>query len=120
MAALVGEPPFEAEVALPALGGVLGDDRHEQRAIADLLADLLVPHITAAQLALIEPYLDTVGVRLCYALNAPHQPAEAGDFAAVAPYFSGWRALLTGSAKCTATYLPMSRPIAVPTRVDER
>jgi len=59
VAALVGEPPFEAEVALPALGGVLGDDRHEQRAIADLLADLLVPHITAAQLALIEPYLDT-------------------------------------------------------------
>src|SRR6266404_4552705 len=56
---MVGEPPFEAEVALPARGGVRGDDRHEQRAIADLLADLLVPHITAAKLALIEPYLDT-------------------------------------------------------------
>src|SRR5204862_7947659 len=56
---LVGEPPCEGEVALPARGGVRGGARHEQRTIADLLADPLVPHIPATKLALIEPYLDT-------------------------------------------------------------
>jgi hypothetical protein len=50
--------PFQAEVAFGARVGVRGDDRHEQAAVMDLLADLVIPDIPAAQLALVEPHLD--------------------------------------------------------------
>jgi hypothetical protein len=56
--ALLGEVPFEAEVALCPRLRPRGNDRHEERAVADLLADLLVPDIPAPQLALVEPDLD--------------------------------------------------------------
>ena len=54
----LGEVPFEAEVALCPRLRARGNDWHEERAVADLLADALVPDIPAPQLALIEPDLD--------------------------------------------------------------
>jgi len=50
--------PLEAEVALLALVRVARDQRHEQRALVDLPADLPAPGVAAAQLALVEPHLD--------------------------------------------------------------
>src|SRR6202142_861864 len=58
MRALLPQMPLEPEIALVARLGARGDDRHEQRALLDLPADLLVPRIAAAPLALVEPDLD--------------------------------------------------------------
>src|SRR6185312_10073107 len=49
--ALIGQPPFEAKVTLGARLRVARDDGHEERAIADLLADTLIPSISPAKLA---------------------------------------------------------------------
>jgi hypothetical protein len=35
------------------------DDRHEERAVADLAPDPLIPHVPATQLALVEPHFDS-------------------------------------------------------------
>jgi hypothetical protein len=56
--ALFGDAPFEPEIAFRTRGGVRRDDRDEQCAVADLLADLQVPGVATAQFALIEPDLD--------------------------------------------------------------
>jgi hypothetical protein len=58
MRALLGNAPLEPEIAFRTRRGVRRDDRDEQRAVADLLADLQVPGVPAAQLALIKPDLD--------------------------------------------------------------
>ena len=58
MAAVDREFPLETEVAFIAGVRAAGDDREEERAGLDLLADRLVPGIPAAQLALVEPDLD--------------------------------------------------------------
>ena len=63
MGALDGELPFASKIALEPFLRVLRDDRNEQRAFTDLAADLLVPQVSAAQLALIEPDLDTGGAQ---------------------------------------------------------
>ena len=55
MAAIDGKLPFEPEVPLAALMSVFGDNGNEERASFDLLADLLVPGIPTAQLALVKP-----------------------------------------------------------------
>jgi len=55
------QTPFKPEVTLAARLGVGGDDRHEQRAIADLLTDAVVPGISAAQLVTVEPGLEPGG-----------------------------------------------------------
>ena len=53
--------PLAPKVAfLPRLR-VGGDDRHEKRAVLDLAADFLVPHIAAAQFAHVEPDLHAKG-----------------------------------------------------------
>ena len=57
--ALDRESPFEPKIALEPLLRVLGDQRNEERAVVDLAPDLLIPDVTAAQLALVEPDLDT-------------------------------------------------------------
>ena len=46
------------KIALEALLGVLGDERNEERAVVDLVPDLLIPRVPAPQLALIEKDLD--------------------------------------------------------------
>jgi hypothetical protein len=56
--ALLGEMPFEAEVALGSRLRPRGNDWHEERAVADLLTDAPVPGVPAPQLALVEPDLD--------------------------------------------------------------
>ena len=61
MAAVDREFPLETEVAFIAGVRAAGDDREEERAGLDLLADRLVPGIPAAQLALVEPDLDAGG-----------------------------------------------------------
>ncbi len=53
--------PFETEVAFTAIMRRVRDDREEQSAGPDLLADRLVPRIPAPQLALVEPDLDAGG-----------------------------------------------------------
>ena len=63
MGAFDGQFPFEPEVAFPALIALAGDDRHEEGALLDLAADLLVPDIAAAQLAHVEPDLDPKGAQ---------------------------------------------------------
>ena len=63
MGAFDGQFPFEPEVAFPALIALAGDDRHEEGALLDLAADLLVPDIAAAQLAHVEPNLDPEGAQ---------------------------------------------------------
>src|SRR5215469_11398649 len=56
--ALVGEVPFEPEVALSAGLRTPGDDRDEERTRANLAANRLIPGIAAAQFVLVEPDLD--------------------------------------------------------------
>jgi hypothetical protein len=56
--------PFKAKVPLAAIVRGVRDDRNEQRAALDLLADLLIPRVPAAQFALIEEDLD-IGCAQC-------------------------------------------------------
>jgi hypothetical protein len=51
--------PLAAEIALSARLRVRRDDRDEQRALADLPADLRVPRVAAAEFTQVEPHLDT-------------------------------------------------------------
>lgn len=57
------EPPLSSEVTLLAVLCIGRDNRNKQMTVADLLPDLAVPRIPAAQLALIEPNLDTGGAQ---------------------------------------------------------
>jgi len=70
--ALLGEPPFEPEVSFRPRLGVVGNERQEERAIADLPADRLVPDIAAAQFALVKPHLDAGGAQRI--ANGPRRP----------------------------------------------
>src|SRR6516165_3928848 len=63
MTSLICEVPLEPEVALMTRSGVRGDDRYEERALVDLLADLLIPRVTAPQFALVKPDLDAGGAQ---------------------------------------------------------
>jgi hypothetical protein len=55
------ELPLEAEIPLDAIVRGMRDDREEQGAGLDLLADRGVPCVPAPQLALVEPNLDSGG-----------------------------------------------------------
>ncbi len=57
------ELPFQAEVTFAARLRVLRDDRHEERALLDLLADRGIPRVAAAQLAFIEPDDESRGAK---------------------------------------------------------
>ena len=58
MAALIRKVPLEAEVALVPRRGVRRNDRYKEYAVADLAPDPLIPHVPAAQLALVEPHFN--------------------------------------------------------------
>ena len=53
--------PLQTKIALTAFVRVRGDHRDEQGAVVDLLADLVIPDVPAAQFALVEPDLDPGG-----------------------------------------------------------
>jgi len=55
---LLREMPFKAEIAFSPFLGVRRNDRHKQGAFLNLLADALVPSVTAPKLTLVEPDLD--------------------------------------------------------------
>jgi hypothetical protein len=57
------EFPLESKITLEPLLGMLEHDRHEQGAVADLMADRLIPRVPAPQLALIEKDLDAGGAQ---------------------------------------------------------
>src|SRR6516165_6027710 len=57
--ALVRKIPLKPEVALLPRRCIRRNDGNKERAVADLASDLLIPHVAAAQLALVEPDLDT-------------------------------------------------------------
>src|SRR5882762_9375273 len=57
--ALLGKVPFQAKVTLSTLLRVPGNDGNEHHAVANLLPNLPVPDIAAAQLTLVEPDFDT-------------------------------------------------------------
>src|ERR1700751_2191993 len=59
MAAIDRELPFEPEIPFGPIMGVLGDDGKKQGAALDLLADRLIPGVSAPQLALVEPDFDS-------------------------------------------------------------
>src|SRR5450432_3287527 len=61
MGAIDGEFPLASEVSLEASLRGCRDDGYEDRAVVDLFSDLPVPSIPAAQLALIEPDLNSAG-----------------------------------------------------------
>jgi hypothetical protein len=58
MRAILRQLPLQAKIAFPSCLRVGRDDRHEQCAFFDLSADLLIPRIASAKLALVEPDLD--------------------------------------------------------------
>ncbi len=58
MGALIGKVPLKAEIAFMSRGRVGRNDRNEERAVVDLVPDLLIPRVPAPQLALIEKDLD--------------------------------------------------------------
>src|SRR6185312_9817770 len=58
--ALDCQAPLTAEVSFRPRLGLCRDHRHEEVALADLAADLLVPRVTAGQIALVVPDLETV------------------------------------------------------------
>ena len=55
---LDGQAPFSAEIALAARVGLRRYDGHEEVALTDLAADLLIPCISAEQVALVVPRLE--------------------------------------------------------------
>ena len=59
MGAIDREFPFEPKIALESLLRMRGNNRNEEGAVAELLPDLPVPNISAAQLALVEPDFDS-------------------------------------------------------------
>src|SRR5215472_33751 len=61
VATLIRKVPLEPEVPLATRRGVRRGDGNEERAVANLATDLLVPHIPAPQLALVEPDFDAPG-----------------------------------------------------------
>jgi len=61
MAAVDGEAPFAAEVAVAARLGLRRDDRQEIGALADLAADFLVPRVAAAEFVFVIPDVDPGG-----------------------------------------------------------
>jgi hypothetical protein len=58
-----GELPLVAEIPLQPLLRMLRDNWNEKSAVVDLAANLLVPHVPAPELALIEEYLDAGGTQ---------------------------------------------------------
>src|SRR5579872_639572 len=54
----ISERPFEPEIAFCPGGGVCRYQRYEEGAVANFLADVLVPGVSATKLATIEPDLD--------------------------------------------------------------
>src|SRR5262249_5049509 len=63
MRTLIREMPLEPEIPLPPRLGVFRDEGHEERAVADLPSDLLIPGIASAQLRLVEPHIDAGGTQ---------------------------------------------------------
>src|ERR1700683_5554780 len=63
MRAIDCELPFEAGITFGPTTRVFRYERNEQRAGLDLLSDRVVPGIAAAQLTLVEPYLDARGAQ---------------------------------------------------------
>jgi hypothetical protein len=55
MRAINCEFPFEPKISLEPRLRMLGNNRNEEGAVANLLPNLAVPDIAAAQLALVEP-----------------------------------------------------------------
>jgi len=55
--------PFARKIAFAPRLGIGGDQRYKQRSSLDLLADRRFPRISAAQIALIEPYLMSSGTQ---------------------------------------------------------
>jgi len=90
---LIGQIPFQAEVALVARLGIRRDDGHEQRAILDLAPDLPIPFISAAQGVAVEPDLDpgcpeSVGnafgcLRILGGIAQKHRPGGLGHLFSV-------------------------------------
>ena len=55
----IGKLPLKPEIALePSRAVCSGDNRNEERAVVDLVPDLLIPNVPAPQLALIEKHPD--------------------------------------------------------------
>src|SRR5687768_16775208 len=61
MRPLDGDFPLPPEITFAPLLRVPGDDWKEQCALLDLFSYLLVPRIAAAEIAFIEPHVDTEG-----------------------------------------------------------
>src|SRR5215469_15727364 len=61
VATLIREVPLKPEVPLATRRGVRRGDGNEERAVANLTTDLLVPHIPGPELALVEPDFDALG-----------------------------------------------------------
>jgi len=61
MGTLIREVPLEPEIAFMPRGRIGRDDRNKERAVVDLAADFLIPHIPAPKLALVEPNFDPGG-----------------------------------------------------------
>jgi hypothetical protein len=59
VSALIRKIPLKAEIAFMPRGRVGRNDGNEERAVVDLAPDLLIPHIPAPQLALIEKDFNT-------------------------------------------------------------
>jgi hypothetical protein len=55
--------PLKPKIALDSGTRMQGDDRDEQGAGLDLLADGSIPGIAAAQFALVEPHVDRGGAQ---------------------------------------------------------
>ncbi len=63
MSALDRQAPLTSKIALGPRIGMSGDDRDEQCAVVQLLADLPIPGVPAPQFALVEPDLDARGAQ---------------------------------------------------------
>src|ERR1700758_632998 len=89
VATLIRQVPLEPEVPLATRRSVRRDDGNEERAVADLATDLLVPHITAPQPALVEPDFDalspkriadpTRGIGVLRSVAEEYRPGRGGD-----------------------------------------
>jgi hypothetical protein len=61
--ALLGEAPLEPEVPFRPRLRMRGNNRQEERAVADLPANRLIPDIAAAQFTLVKPHFDAGGAQ---------------------------------------------------------
>src|ERR1700751_616822 len=124
VATLIRQVPLEPEVPLATRRSVRRDNGNEERAVADLATDLVVPHITAPQLDLAEPDFDprgpkriadpTRGIGVLRSVAEEYRPGRRGDLVWRACPHSGPSSVVWRQENAPRHWLQATRPCEGP------